>query len=142
MYESIVNKMDNKFYAVESSRITEAQTELGIIFPKDLKCFYEEIGYGFLSSRMDNFNRIMDPNSICEFRQRDGQFANDPELEMYVNYERDRLIFFEVCEGYFLSIGFAKRNNGKIYSGSKMIANSLEEFLIKYQANEMYFQDK
>ena len=139
MYESIVNKKGNKFYPVKKSSIVEAQKETGIIFPEDLVRFYGEVGYGFLNTTIDNFNRIMDPNSIREFRLREGQFEGNSELEIYADSERDKLIFFEVCEGYYVSIGISKGNKGKIYSGQKMIAKNLEEFLIKYQENERYF---
>ncbi len=139
MYENIVNKDGNKFYPVKKNSIVEAQKETGVIFPEDLVRFYGEIGYGFLSTTKDNFNRIMGPDSIREFRLREGQFANNPELEIYADSERDKLVFFEVCEGYYLSIGISKRNKGKIYSGKKMIAKNFEEFLIKYQEDERYF---
>lgn len=139
MFKEVVNKEGNKFYSLKADALKNAQEDLGIILPKDLKKFYEEIGYGFLNSREENFNRIMDPYSLCDFRLRKGQFANDPELEVYEEDERDKLIFFEICEGVYLSIGFSKENYGKIYSGKKKIADSLIEFLIKYQNDENYY---
>lgn len=139
MYEKIVYREGNNFYPLKNSEVKEAQENIGITFPKDLRVFYNEIGYGFLKSNEENFNRIMDPGSVSEFRLREGQFANDSELEIYSNYERDKLVFFEVCEGYYLSIGFSKTNNGKIFDGNKEIANNLEQFLMQYQDNERYF---
>lgn len=140
MFKDIVNKKGNKFYSIKPDAVNKAQEDLGIILPKELKEFYEEIGYGFLNSEEDYFNRIMDPYSLCEFRFRKGQFANDPELESYEEDEKDKLIFFEICEGVYLSIGFSKENSGKIFSGDKIIADSLKEFLIKYQENERYYE--
>lgn len=83
----------------------------------------------------------MDPNSVCEFRTRTGQFAGYSELDDYKSDEIDKLIFFEICEGCYLSIGFAKDNQGKIFDGSNKIADSLSEFLDKYQADEGYFDE-
>lgn len=140
MFKDIVNKKGNEFYLLDSEVVSKAQDSLGIILPKELKEFYEQVGYGFLNSKEENFNRFMDPNSICEFRFREGQFANDPELELYEEYERDKLIFFEICEGVYLSIGFTKENYGKIFSGDKVIADNLKEFLINYQDDESYFE--
>lgn len=140
MFKDIVNKKGNKFYPLDLKVVRKAQDDLGIILPQELKEFYEQIGYGFFNSKEENFNRLMDPNSICEFRFREGQFENDPELELYEEYERDKLVFFEICEGVYLSIGFTKENNGKIFSGEKVIANNLKEFLINYQDNEHYFE--
>ena len=140
MYENIINKDGNKFYKVKKSMVIDAQKDLGILFPNELVQFYAEIGYGFLNSNEENFNRLMDPNSVAEFRLRKGQYANYSELEIYTDYERDKLIFFEICEGYFLSIGFSGSNRGVIFDGEKRIAKNLEEFLIKYQENENYFK--
>lgn len=139
MFEAIANYKGNKFYKVKTYSIDAAQDSLGIVFPKDLIEFYTQVGYGFLKSENDNFNRIMDPESVAEFRLRTGPFANNSDLDIYDAYERDRLVFFEICEGSYISIGFTKKNNGKIYYGKKEIANSLEEFLTKYQNDENYF---
>lgn len=139
MFNKIIRQEGTQFYKVTEESVARAEEELGIIFPEELKKFYLEMGYGFLHSEEGNFNRIMDPNSLCEFRFRQGQFANDSELEIYESYERDKLIFFEICEGVYLAIGFSKNNNGKIYYGKDMIADSLEEFLLNYQENEKFF---
>ncbi len=140
MFKEIVNIEGNKFYSLKADIVNKAEDELGIILPKELKKFYEEVGYGFLNTKEDNFNRILDPNSLCEFRFRKGQFANDSELDIYEEDEKDKLIFFEICEGMYLSIGFSKENKGKIFSFEKNIADSLKDFLIKYQIDERYFE--
>ena len=139
MYKEIVNNKSNKFYTVNEQMIVKAQDELGIIFPNELVDFYNEVGYGFLASKVDNFNRIMDPNSICEFRFRNGQFENYTELSIYDDYEKDKLVFFEICEGCYLSMGFSKKNIGNIYDGNKKISDNLKQFLIDYQNDEMFF---
>lgn len=141
MYENIVNKQSGIFYAVNKEKVLEAQKNMGVIIPDDLLVFYDEVGYGFLASKEDYFNRIMDPNSICDFRLRKGMYANNSELEMYSDNEKDKLVFFEICEDYFLSIGFSKNNYGKIFDGEVVIADNLEQFLIKYQENERYFDE-
>lgn len=139
MFETIVNTKDNTFYHVDEQTLESVQKELGIFFPKELTAFYKQVGYGFIKSENDNFNRLMDPKSICDFRLRTGQFSYDSELSTYDAYERDKLVFFEICEGTYLLIGFSKNNSGSIYYGDKKIANSLTEFLTKYQNDENYF---
>ena len=139
MYKELINKKGNKFYSVKEQTIIKAQENLGITFPKELQDFYIEVGYGFLKSERMNFNRIMDPISVSEFRLREGQFSNNTELDMYDKYERDKLIFFEICEGCYLSIGFSKGNKGAIFDGNKKICKNLKEFLINYQDNELFF---
>ena len=81
----------------------------------------------------------MSPKSLCDFRFRKGQFSGFTELEMYEEFERDQIIFFEISEGNYLSIGFSGENNGAIFYGERKIANSLLEFLEMYQENENYF---
>ena len=139
MYEEIVQHEGNKFYQVKKDVIGDVQEEIGIFLPKELKAFYEEVGYGFLRSDRYNFNRIMSPKSLCDFRLRKGQFSDSSELEFYEEYERDQIIFFEISEGSYLSMGFSKENNGEVFYGRSKIANSLYEFLEKYQENEHYF---
>lgn len=139
MFDKLAMREGNQFYIVKEDAVDKAQNELGVVFPQELRKFYKEIGYGFLESKSYNFNRIMDPGSICEFRLRTGQFEDDSALNLYEAYERDTLIFFEVCESFYLGIGFSQNNNGKIYYKKEKIADSLEDFLIKYQADENYF---
>lgn len=139
MFENIIDKEQNNFYSIAEDVVSKVEDKLGIIFPMELSKFYKEIGYGFLNSKLGNFNRIMDPQSLCEFRLRKGQFEGDPELEIYEEDEIDKLVFFEICEGIYLSIGFTKDNDGEIFDGQNLIANSLKEFLIKYQADEQYY---
>ena len=140
MFESIVQHQGNKFYQIKEDVIADVQEELGIILPNGLKEFYKEVGYGFLSSKRYNFNRIMSPKSLCDFRFRKDQFCDDSELEMYEEYERDQIVFFEISEGSFLSMGFSKENCGEVFCGKVKIANSLLEFLEKYQEDENYFE--
>ena len=139
MFDRIVQHEGNKFYSVKQGIISVVQEEMGIILPKELRAFYEEVGYGFLHSENYNFNRILSPQSLCDFRFRKGQFSDASDLELYEEYERDGIVFFEISEGSYLSIGFSKNNNGQIYYGKTQIANSLKEFLEKYQKNENYF---
>lgn len=141
MFEYVLNQKGSKFYSLNEDIIIEAEKEMGIIFPEELRSFYIQIGYGFLNTKRDNFNRIMDPYSVCEFRFRTGQFANIFELDIYESYEKDKLVFFEICEGVYLSIGFSKNNNGKIYYGKEEIAINLREFLKRYQEDENYFDE-
>ena len=139
MFEKIVKHQGNKFYPINESVITDVQEELGIILPRGLKDFYREVGYGFIHSKAYNFNLIMSPKSLCDFRFRRSQFSDSSDLEIYEEYERDRLIFFEISEGSYLSIGFSKSNNGAIFYAQDKIAGSLIEFLEKYQEDENYF---
>ena len=81
------------------------------------------------------FNRLMDPDSCADIRLREYPYTYDPDLEMYEEYERNGILFFEVNEGVYTSIGF---DDGKIYYADEVIADSLMEFLKKIR-NPAYF---
>ena len=139
MFESIKNNPNNTFYPVNPDAIHKAESDMGIIIPDVLTQFYLSVGYGFLETRKHNINRIMGPNSVEEFFLGTGQFQNSEEVEIFSHYTNDKLVFFEVHESLFLSMGITKKNKGKIYYYDEMIANDLNEFFEKYLGNEEYF---
>jgi hypothetical protein len=110
--------------------------------PIELKIFYEEIGYGFFFRKNSSFfNRLLDPFSFKQINLREDFYEFDPDLELYEKYYDDnKLIFFEVCEGVYLLID-KEDNDGKnaIYYFKDKIANSLFEFLIKFDNDERYY---
>lgn len=139
MFESIKNNPNNTFYPVNPDAIRKAESNMGIIFPDVLNQFYLSVGYGFLETRLHNINRIMGPSSVEEFFLGTGQFRNFEEVEIFGNYTKDKLVFFEVNESLYLSIGITKNNKGQVYYYDEMIAENLNEFFEKYSENEKYF---
>ncbi len=139
MFESIKNNPNNTFYPVNPDAIHKAESDMGIIIPDVLTQFYLSVGYGFLETRKHNINRIMGPNSVEEFFLGTGQFQNSDEVEIFSHYTNDKLVFFEVHESLFLSMGITKKNKGNIYYYDEMIAEDLKEFFEKYLENEGYF---
>ena len=141
MFEKIKNNSKNTFYPVKAESIRKAESEMGIIMPKSLVEFYLNVGYGFLETNIYNINRIMGPSSVAEFWLEIGQFENSEEAEIFGEYARDKLVFFEATESLFLSIGITKLNGGKIYYYDEVIAGNLNEFFEKYLEDEKYFLD-
>jgi hypothetical protein len=131
----------NKFYPVKEEEVKKAQVDMGILIPKDLLELYSNLGYGFLSSSEYNINRIMDPHSVAEFRNVTGQFEFRDDLDDFNIGAKDKLVFFEANESVYISIGFSKKNLGKIYFYDKEIAKSLEEFFELYIKDEDYYYD-
>lgn len=142
MFEVVKNNKNNKFYAVEEESILKAESGMGLIIPKSLKLFFENVGYGFIETKSHNINRIMDPESIQEFFFEEGQFENLEEASLIKKYTRDKIVFFEANESLYLSIGTTKKNNGKIFYYNENIADSLEDFFDKYSKDEKYFLTK
>ncbi|EMK2594208.1 SMI1/KNR4 family protein [Bacillus sp. GMs2/2] len=134
------SKQKSIFYPLPKEEIAEAEGLLKMQFPKELKLFYEGIGYGFLKTNKTLINRFMDPFSIVDFRLRQDIYEYNPNLDDVDDDES--LVFFEVSEISFLTIKFKQENElGQcpIYYGSTKIADSLEEFLIKMEGNPDYY---
>jgi antitoxin YxxD len=140
MFENIQKDKNNTFYSVSVEKLKEEEDKIGITFPELFRKFLLEIGYGFLESKSGNINRIMDPRSIAEFRNKDGQFSNSQDIEIYNEFDKDKLVFFESNETAYFLIGFSNENYGQIYYYDKKIANNLQEFLLNYSNDERYFE--
>ena len=126
MFTNIKNYFDA--YEVNEQEIVNAEKYMKIQFPNDLKNFYMEVGYGFVKNEEGAINRLIDPLGCADIRLRTDIYEYDPDLEMYETFEEDKLIFFEVNEGVYMSIGLTDE---KIYFTDKLIAESLSDFLEK-----------
>ena len=139
MFEEIKSNPLNKFYPLTRDKIKKSESKLGIMFPKLLREFYLEIGYGFIGSEVGNINRIMDPESVLDFRLRQNDFELYPDIEIYDEFEEDKMIFFEANESALISIGFGSDNSGKIYYYDEEISKNLAEFLEKLSEDDTFY---
>jgi antitoxin YxxD len=138
-YEFIKANQENSFYPVTENEIKEVEKELDLIFPKELVNFYLEVGYGFIEGSEFNINRIMDPYSVRDFRLRVNDFEFYPDIEIYDEFENNKLIFFEGSESALMSIELTENNRSAVYYYDIQIATSLEEFLRKIEENDKYY---
>ncbi|WP_113928096.1 SMI1/KNR4 family protein [Bacillus sp. P14.5] len=135
-----INKLENKIYKVSEDDILKAEQRMDINFPKDLKQLYLEVGYGFIKGQSSSaINRILGPGAVADIRLREGVFEFDPDLDELFD-EEDKLIFFEVNEGIYISIDLQLVNN-PIYYFDIQIAESLDDFFKKFLNNNEYFID-
>lgn len=137
--EIIDEKRDNKFYQVTNKAISEAEGELGLQFPKELIDFYQKIGCGFFDGSKYNVNRLMGPYSVRDFRLRQGDFKFYPDIEVYDNYEDNKLIFFESDTYALISIELGNQEKSRIFYYNTKIADSLEEFVERIQQDDSFF---
>jgi len=138
-YELIKANEENSFYPVIENEIKEVEKELDLKFPKELVNFYIEVGYGFIKGSEFNINRIMDPYSVRDFRLRVNDFEFYPDIEIYDEFENNKLIFFEGSESALMSIQLNEKNSNSVYYYEIQIATSLEEFLRKIEENDKYY---
>lgn len=134
--------LKHSFYPLSLKEIEEANILLKI--PKELKIFYSIIGYGYMYNTDDSFSidRLLSPNEFVKINLRQDYYEFDPTLEYFnLPIYQTKLIFFEVVEGNYLLID-KKDINGKnaIYYFDEKIANSLDEFLDKFDKEGHYFE--
>lgn len=139
MFEKIKSNPLNQFYPLTRDKIKKSESKLGIMFPKLLRDFYLEIGYGFIGSKVENINRIMDPESVLDFRLKQNDFEFYPDIEIYDEFAEDKLVFFEANESALISIGIGSENRDKIYYYDVEISKNLEEFLEKLSENDTFY---
>ncbi|AMQ07065.1 MULTISPECIES: SMI1/KNR4 family protein [Sporosarcina] len=136
----LINDLENKTYKVPEDDILKAEHRMGISFPNDLKQLYLEVGYGFIKGQSTNaINRILGPGTAADFRLREGIFEFDPDLDELYDDE-DKLIFFEVNEGVYISLDLQIVNNPVFYFDIQ-IAESLEDFFKKFPNDNEYYID-
>lgn len=133
--------LKHNFFPVTESEIKNAETRLGFSLPAELLEFYKKVGYGFFHNS-DEFAQyqLLDPETIADITNREDFHENDPDLEIYD--DPDKIIFFKLNEGLYLTMDKNRMvGTSKIYYFSKVIAESLEEFSIKFDENPKYFED-
>ena len=139
MFDNIKSNPSHQFYPLSKDQIKNSESKLGIVLPQFLRDFYLEIGYGFIGSEVGNINRIMDPESVLDFRLRQNDFEFYPDIEIYDEFEEDKMIFFEANESVLISIGFGSDNSGKIYYYDEEISKNLGEFLEKLLEDDTFY---
>lgn len=141
MKYSFVKESGNTFFSVAKEEIAELQMSLNRDIPFELYEFWEKVGYGFIGGSEYNINRIMDPLSVRDFRLRKGDFQFLPDIEIYDEYEEEKLIFYEASESAYISIEMSDVTENKIYYYDVKIADSLQEFLKKILDDDEYYVD-
>ena len=79
--------------------------------------------------------------SVKDFRLRMNDFEFFPDIEIYDEFEENKLIFFEGSESALMSIELSDNPENPIYYYDTQIATSLTEFLIKIEENDKYYID-
>ncbi|MGP4039062.1 SMI1/KNR4 family protein [Gracilibacillus sp. D59] len=131
----------HKFIKLQESELLNAEERLGFELPNELRYLYLEVGYGFIKGRNENaINRIMDPDTIADITLREGIYEFDPDLEG-IYEDDDKLVFFEVNEGVYLTLDLNTPKQTSIYFFETKIANSLEKFIRKIDEDSEYFMD-
>ncbi|MBC2370922.1 SMI1/KNR4 family protein [Listeria booriae] len=138
-FKFVTNNPENSFYPLNLQDIEQVEKELGLTFPNELRQFYLEIGYGFFKGSEYQINRLMDPESVRDFRLRIDDYEFYPDIEIFDEVEADKLVFFEDDESTTILIGLGEGETSPIYLFDMLIANSLKEFLEKIMEGDLYY---
>lgn len=135
------NDLKHNLYKVKETDIFFVDNLIGI--PYELKLFYKNIGYGFFYQKIFSSNRIFSPMQIKQINLREDFYEFDPDLELYeADFYKNKFIFFEVNEGVYLLIDKTDIDcKNAIYYFDEKIADSLEEFLIRFDSEGAYFEN-
>jgi antitoxin YxxD len=112
-----------------------------ITVPSELRKFWLEIGYGFFH-RLPGYsiNRFLGPQDYKLINLRESYYEFDPTLEYHQSFP-DNMIFYEVNEGIYLTIEkYDINGKNAIYYFDEKIADSLVEFINKFDRELLYFE--
>lgn len=123
------------FWSIDISEIEAAESELGLIFPDQLRRFFIEIGYGFFDGSRSFVNRMMDPASIADFHLERNYYEYSEERDEGLIKEGD-IAFFELDSSTHLTV---RPETGAVYYCSDKIAESIEEFVSEMKDKADYF---
>ena len=132
----------------KNTDVSILQNKLNINIPDQLKRMYCELGYGRLSMKSTSSNvkyndyRILDVMEILDIYQKtDTYFLFDfSEYESFDVCWNTQLIFFELTEDTFFSIGIEPSNYGQIFDNDVKLADSLVEFFEKLTFDPVFYE--
>jgi len=137
-------KIKNWFYSIPPGEVENTEKTLGIVFPSELKRFYQEIGYGSLSvphSHGDDYdffgsNKILSPDMILHIMGSEGgDYMDKSTFELLSPGD---IPVFEVGDSYdFMFMKTHSDNpNAVWYQGMEKIEDSFERFIWR-----LYYED-
>ena len=144
-------KTNNSFFPVAEKEIENYEKFYGYEIPSQLKIFYKEIGYGFLTHpheydskyKFYSTNRINPPALIKEMLEQ-GQSSGVISEEAHELLQPGDIPFFEISDSSSFMFMKTKSDNPNAvwYMGAIKIENSLEEFIHNlYYKGPAYYAD-
>lgn len=135
------NRNDNFFISVSPDQILDAERRLGFSLPSQLRCLYEEFGYGFITVGRDSLCRTTSTNRICTPKDIGDLREGICEWMMpYTKIQPDVLPFFDRDVDLFLCMRpFSENPNAVYWMWGEKICDSLVEFFQRLVENPDWF---
>jgi len=147
-----LTKPSNSFYRIDDIEIKKAEKELGITFPSELRQFYREIGYGFLTHPIKfdkdyifySVNRINPPSMIVDM-VKNGHDSGLISQDTYEMLQPGDLPFFEIHDSSnFLIMKPESLHPNAVYTvyTNIKIEDSFEQFIWRlYHEDPAYYSE-
>ena len=127
------NNLPCVFYPVTEKEIEDAQKNMNLSFPNELKTFWREIGHGYFEDSDELWlNHFMKTQEIADFICGKGDYFYSEEREFL---PKDHFVFFELESNLHLTIS----PTGAIYRGKQEIASDLPDFIKRMHDVPNYF---
>ena len=152
-FEKLNRETRNWFCPVSRDEIQEAEKRLGFVFPSQLRTFYEEIGYGALTTPHDfppdysfcNANYIFSPKSLASLMLEGAESESIMETTFELLQPGD-LPFFEIGDSTrFLLMKLSSDNPNAVWHQGRRnfkVEDSLERFIYRlYYEDPGYYDD-
>jgi hypothetical protein len=139
------SRLPNNFWNISQKEIEEFEQKVGIVIPSELKTFYQEIGYGFLThpykydAEYDfcNTNRIIPPSDLEDIvlNRVESGLIMEATLELLSPGD---LPVFEIGDStdFMIMKPFSDNPNAVWYQGYEKIEDSFERFIYN-----LYYDD-
>lgn len=127
------------FYPVKEE-IIYAESRMKIDFPKELREFFSQIGYGYFYDKDECFiDLLMSPRRIADFRCGEGDYFYVEEREFL---KSEDLVFFEIDSNCHIYLKIGGEDGGNVFLGKRKIAQSFGEFIGKISIESNFFLKK
>lgn len=140
--ESVKTDSGIVFFPVLPKEISRAELKIGRALPSQLKRFYLDVGYGFVSASSDNaitttaLNKILEPLEVSDLIL--GESILTPEGG-FLEYE---VPFFNVVEELYLTLRYDEFSDPKVYTmTNNVVSDSLEDFISELIANPDFYEE-
>ena len=130
-YDFVRSSDKIRIHPIGENDIEKAEKRMQFLFPEELRCFYSEIGYGFIMGSKSFANLIMPPDLVAAYVCFDDFYE-------YVDrsvYSDEDLPFFNLSDEDFLML----RKDGKVVYFGTVVADSFMDFLKKELEQPDYF---
>ncbi|MCX9442794.1 SMI1/KNR4 family protein [Vibrio cholerae] len=129
-----------RLFSIDEKEISNAEKRLGFKFPSSLRTFYQQVGYGWLSSDdcQELRNLIIHPLDVVDL------FFNESEFQPPEPFLDEDLPIFDCGQDLFLVMRPRSKNPDYIYRSdgeSLILAQNMQDLAAKLSVKANFYFD-